>query len=234
MIRQARENNVKIHKWTRSGYPPHVPPLSLFFISDVHKRKISNDLLSSINDKCDLVIVGGDFTEPGVPKLRTEENLAKLVQLGPVLFVNGNNDDEVDQDWLHQLLDSPQVYNLNDRAFTLKQGNKTIRFLGLAQRDYSQEQIDRLFAEDCADFTVVICHYPDVSRFLNGKEINLMLSGHTHGGQIRLGRFGLRSHGGVIKEEGYDKLVSNGYGTTRVSLRLGAKPETHWITLSSE
>lgn len=234
MVRQARENNVKIHKWTSPTFHSQVPPLRFFFITDVHRRIIAEELLESIKGKCDFIIIGGDFTEKGVPKKRTEDNLARLVQLGPVLFVNGNNDDEVDQDWLNKLLNRSGAVHLNDQMILLNQGALNIRLIGLAHRHYTPELLNRLFGDSEADYTIVICHYPDASRFLSGRKVDLMLSGHTHGGQIRFGQLGLRPHGHVTTDEGFLKLVSNGYGTTRIPLRLGAKPETHLITLSSK
>lgn len=97
------------------------------------------------------------------------------------------------------------------------------------------------------DCTVVISHTPDALPALSnypapdgGRWIDLMLSGHTHGGQITL--FGLRplllrtQYGdrywrGWYIENGARLLVSSGVGTTGLPLRLGAPPQAHLITL---
>ena len=59
-----------------------------------------------------------------------------------------------------------------------------------------------------------------------------MLSGHTHGGQIHLFGFRPYERGRLKRENDLTILISNGYGTTGVPLRLGAKAETHLINNS--
>lgn len=60
----------------------------------------------------------------------------------------------------------------------------------------------------------------------------LMLAGHTHGGQIRLGKWGLQEKGVFRLDGGRAKLISNGYGTSTLPLRLGAAPECHVIVIN--
>ncbi|MFP3472451.1 hypothetical protein R0J90_20570, partial [Micrococcus sp. SIMBA_144] len=61
--------------------------------------------------------------------------------------------------------------------------------------------------------------------------IDLMISGHTHGGQIRLFGWGLYKKGRLENLPETTLLVSNGYGTTAIPLRLGAPAETHLLIL---
>ena len=64
-------------------------------------------------------------------------------------------------------------------------------------------------------------------------ELSLLLSGHTHGGQIHLFGFSPYEKGRLKKENDLTVLISNGYGTTGVPLRLGAKAETHLISIEN-
>ena len=57
---------------------------------------ISDKLIEGARDKADLVIIGGDIRERGVPIERVEKNILKLKELGPLYFVWGNNDYEGD------------------------------------------------------------------------------------------------------------------------------------------
>ena len=59
-----------------------------------------------------------------------------------------------------------------------------------------------------------------------------MLAGHTHGGQIRIGKLGLLEKGSFHTNSNQAKLISNGYGTSTVPLRLGAPAECHVITIT--
>ena len=87
MVYEARRNVVKIEKVKLPHYPRQMNPVSIFFISDIHKREISNEIIEDVKGKTDLVIIGGDLLEKGVPFSRVERNLDKLLTLGSVYFV---------------------------------------------------------------------------------------------------------------------------------------------------
>ncbi len=84
-------------------------------------------------------------------------------------------------------------------------------------------------------FRILVSHNPAIASSLTAEdEIRLILSGHTHGGQIRIFGFGPYELGGIKQKNGITVMTSNGYGTTGVPFRLGAKPETHLLTLVPE
>lgn len=87
MVREAFLNNVVFHEMTFSDFPESFKQVSIFFISDIHKRLISDTIISTVSGKADIVIIGGDLTEKGVPMDRVKKNLNKLKSLGPVYFV---------------------------------------------------------------------------------------------------------------------------------------------------
>lgn len=66
------------------------------------------------------------------------------------------------------------------------------------------------------------------------EQISLVLSGHTHGGQIRLFHSEQYLKGGVYAHPNMTLFVSNGYGTTLIPLRFRAPAQTHLITLQRE
>ncbi|MGL4974229.1 MAG: metallophosphoesterase, partial [Bosea sp. (in: a-proteobacteria)] len=85
---------------------------------------------------------------------------------------------------------------------------------------------------------ILMAHEPDL--FVKVPErVSLTLSGHTHGGQIRLfgwspyvpSQFGNRFAYGHVQEDGRDLIVSCGLGTSGPPFRLGAPPEIVWIEL---
>ena len=69
--------------------------LTLFFNSDIQRRKIDEKLIMKIKTDIDAVISGGDLAEGGVPLSRISQNIQTLASLGPVYFIWGNNDREV-------------------------------------------------------------------------------------------------------------------------------------------
>jgi len=101
----ARENNICHLTLNYSTFPAGSKKLTIFFISDIHRRIVDNDIIRKVKGKADLVIIGGDLTEKGVPLEKTEVNLSRLNKIAPIYFIWGNNDNEVKEKELRQLFD---------------------------------------------------------------------------------------------------------------------------------
>jgi predicted MPP superfamily phosphohydrolase len=91
-----------------------------------------------------------------------------------------------------------------------------------------------LDAEDNS-FKILASHYPDITdKIMPEHKISLVLSCHTHGGQIHILGYSPYKKGEVEKLENTTLLISNGYGTTGVPLRIGAPAQCHLITIKNE
>lgn len=235
MYRLALKDCVIYQEITFPEFPESFGEIKIFFISDIHKRKITDQLMEKINEKVDLVIIGGDLLEKGVPIERVEENIQKLKELGFSFFVWGNNDYEMNPRILDGLLLKYGVKILDNTAvsFESDQGDRFI-LLGVDDMSMKRDRLD-LALKDAGEedgFRVLVSHNPDIIHNLKQEDhISLVLSGHTHGGQIRIFGWGPYKKGRLEKNRVTTLLVSNGYGTTSLPLRLGAKPETHLLTL---
>lgn len=169
-----------------------------------------------------------------MPSTRIEENIKRLAAFGvPVVFVWGNNDYEVRQHKLYSIFKAHGVITLRNESVPFTYNGHTIAIAGVddirMEMDHYEEAIKEL---DKGKLNILICHNPEIHEQINEADgIDAIFSGHTHGGQIRFGKFGPYELGktGIVKNAAY--LISNGYGTTKVPLRLGAKPETHIVTL---
>ena len=232
MLRLAFQVNIKNHslqiKEMQSG-----EKLRVFFISDIHRRKIPDTLIKTLIGKVDIVIIGGDLTEKGVPLKRTKHNILLLNKLGTVFFVYGNNDREVDVQKFDSILLETGVTILKNDSARIQTGNSIIRLIGIDDGFSGRVKIEEAFQKvKDHDIIIFVSHAP--AFFKHAKKIaipHLLLAGHLHGGQIRLGPFGLYENGEFIEKVNSAELVSNGFGTTGVPLRLGAKSECHIITL---
>jgi uncharacterized protein len=130
----------------------------------------------------------------------------------------------------------------------LRQQSSTLRFgqakLNLAGVDYQPmgsdylEGTESLLVPDA--FNVLLSHNPDVFPVAARKGFPLTVSGHTHGGQVRMeilrqdlniARFFTPYVDGVYKEGGSAVFVSRGIGTIGMPARLGAPPEVALIRL---
>ncbi|MET3696145.1 predicted MPP superfamily phosphohydrolase [Bacillus oleivorans] len=235
MVREGFATRVKRHTLEFTDFPQG-QQMRIFFISDIHKRNINDKLLALINEKVDAVVVGGDLTERGVPFHKVEKNIKELKKLGPVYFVWGNNDYEVDHKILDALLLHLGVTILDNRAVQLEfETGERVFMLGIDDMNGRKDRLDAALqdAETLGEgFRILVSHNPRILYKISEQDkIRLILSGHTHGGQIRLFGWGLYKKGRIFEKNGVIQLISNGYGTTKIPLRLGAKSETHIITL---
>ena len=87
---------------------------------------------------------------------------------------------------------------------------------------------------------ILLAHEPDVFATMT-EPVALTLSGHTHGGQVRIfgyspavpSRFGNRYAYGRVSEGGRDLIVSGGLGTSVLPVRFGVPPEIVEVTLGA-
>lgn len=235
MWKLAVGNNVIEHHLTFEEFPESFGDVKIFFISDLHKRKISPSIINRVKGKTDIVVIGGDITEKGVPINQVEENVKRLKELGPVYFVWGNNDYETDYHELDAALLSLGVKILDNTAvlFDSPTGDK-ISLLGVDYIEWGRADLDLALSDsEKNSFKILVSHCPRImNRVKEEHRISLVLSGHTHGGQIRFFGLGRYKIGGLAVKGNTLLLTSNGYGTSLVPLRLGAKSETHLIHLS--
>jgi predicted MPP superfamily phosphohydrolase len=237
MYREAHLNVIHSVSLTFDEFPESLGRVAIYFISDIHRRTISKSMLSTLEGKVDLVIIGGDLTEKGVPFSRVEENIKALKELGPTYFVWGNNDYEVDYHELDSLLLSNGVKILDNTAvsFESAKGEK-LSLIGVDDYGTKRSRLDlALLDSEPKSFKILASHNPDIIHEIQEEhEIQFLISGHTHGGQIRLGKWGMHSKGGLKSSKNTKILISNGYGTTFLPLRLGAPAETHLLIVSKK
>jgi len=81
---------------------------------------------------------------------------------------------------------------------------------------------------------LVLSHNPDVAEEQNGPRVDLMLSGHTHGGQVRIpalgapivpSRYGSKYVRGLVRGPAYPVYITRGVGTGGLPVRFGVPPE---------
>lgn len=234
MVKEAFTNRILNHELSFSEFPESFNPVTIFFISDIHRREISDYVITEALGKADMVIIGGDLTEHKVPFQRVRKNIEKLTTIAPVYFVWGNNDYEVDTKLLHSILLDLGVTVLRNTAtsFESKEGD-FLNLVGIDDVGTERDCLDdALLAAKKEGFRLLVSHNPEIiDKILPEHNIHFILSGHTHGGQIRIFGYGPYEKGGIKKIANTILFVSNGYGTTALPLRLGAKAETHLITI---
>ncbi|MFB5661636.1 metallophosphoesterase [Alteribacillus sp. HJP-4] len=230
MLSLAKGNNVTSEKIYLKNLPEQFRGQSIFFISDIHNRLISDKIINRVKDKAELVIIGGDLMEKNVPLEKVRINVKKLTEIGKVLFVWGNNDGENLDEEFSSVLQNEGVFLLENDFYKWNISGESLYIAGLD--DWSRGRAKTSFLTNLPGPLILVMHDPAMTaRLPSGHCIQCAFTGHTHGGQIRLGPLGLREKGGWKNRNGIPVLVSSGYGTTCLPLRLGAPSETHLISL---
>jgi predicted MPP superfamily phosphohydrolase len=138
---------------------------------------------------------------------------------------------------------------LENRAVRLLHGGQPFWLLGLGdqlafrgRRFRGMDDLPRALAQVSDEAPVLLlAHEPDI--FPRGpSRVALTLSGHTHGGQIRVlgyspfvpSRYGNRYAYGHVIEEGRNLIVSGGLGTSGAPVRLGVPPEIVLVRLAQD
>ncbi|WP_339249954.1 metallophosphoesterase [Sporosarcina sp. FSL W8-0480] len=234
MFAFAKRRNVIIHSYTVRKEINRGKKLSLFFISDIHRRHIDKRLLEKVkrHESIDVVVIGGDLAEAGVPLNRIEQNVKALSTLGPLLFIWGNNDREVGEEEIRKIISKHGGIILDNSDASIP-NHPLWRICGTD--DPSSGRVDikaTLRNANSYPYLIVATHNPYMFKKIEAVcSPDLMLAGHTHGGQIRLGKFSMHALGRFSLQDGRAKLISNGYGTSIIPLRLGAAPESHVIKI---
>ena len=203
---ECRRRNVIYHNMNVATGSQADKRLSVFFISDIHRRKIDDKLLAKVQSahEIDIVIIGGDLAERGVPLTRIAENVRKLAQLGPLFYVWGNNDREVGEEEIREIITRYGGKILDNESVAIpghpRLGHMLERTIRQAEMSISVRHSVLLISMKMLFLSHI--RLPFSGKWSSIYRPRLMLAGHTHGGQIRFGKYGLQDKGTFRLREG--------------------------------
>lgn len=227
---------------------PHLPTsfdgAMILYVSDTHKRNLKQKDLANFKNKVDWVLIGGDVAERGISWSLVRHNMKLLSNIAPSFTVYGNHDKRAGTAQLARILQQSGVQLLQDNVEYLQRGNDKLSLIGI---DYRSRQGDELLEQIGDSFCKIAIVHDPLQALRLEQNADLILSGHTHGGQLVLPFFGpvflskayrpisngwysLKRNPEDVHQEG-KMLVSRGYGTNHLPLRLGCPAEMHIITL---
>lgn len=240
MVYLAHHDTIDFRTIRDEDFPTEFDSFRLFFISDIHRRKLKQSTLNKIIENIDIIVIGGDLREKGVPFERTRNNLKMIKNWNkPIYFIWGNNDYEEKPETLYTLLKDENIEVLANETKCIKASNgTTFNLIGLDCCQYKEARVDlAMKGIDNDAYTILITHAPSAFYDMSESEqdsIQTVIAGHTHGGQIRIFGFGLYESGGLKQKRKTNILVSEGYGYTRLPFRLGTKAECHVLTFKQK
>jgi uncharacterized protein len=232
--------------------PPQLEGLRIALLTDLHAgegtptRLIRRACHLAMRERPDLIALTGDFAADDADGFG--EVLAALsclrARLG-VYAVPGNHDHVVGIDtWHREVRGHPVIRDLTNEALIHEVEGARLCIAGVDDLSTGSPQLDVLPPPEKRDTTILLAHDPDQAERARRKydRVDLVLSGHTHGGQVRLPWVGALRNPAEredLYEEGLRRrpwtqvYVSRGVGTVHLPVRFLCRPEVAVLTLSA-
>ncbi len=227
-----------------SGLSPALSGLRIGFLTDLHRSDtLSHEMASTavqmlMAEAPDIIMLGGDYVTFGTGGGRrfvgaAAEALAPLTAPHGVFAVLGNHDDERD---MPAALVAKGFTVLRDARTRIEVRGEPLDIAGIDYWTRKVVVIERV-VRGASPNLILLAHTP--SRLIEAAAlaIPLVLSGHTHGGQIvlpGLGAVAAREFpvvAGAARRESTAIFVSRGVGTVYIPVRLNCPPEVAVLTL---
>ena len=229
-------------------------------ISDLHNAEMGKDnekLLSMLREaEPDIIAITGDLIDSRDTNIEIALHFAKeAVKIAPCYYVTGNHEARVSEyNDLKEGLNELGVIVLEDEKVEIKQYGEKIVLLGVDdpsfQTDYlhgdsvtvMRGNLQELKNEEYG-YTVLLSHRPELFETYVESGVDLVLSGHAHGGQFRLPFVGglvapnqglfPKYETGLYTCNSTNMLVSRGIGNSIIPFRFNNRPEVILIELAN-
>lgn len=228
-------------------------------ISDLHNKKFGSNQhrLLKVVEKAtpDLIVITGDL----IDSKHTDVGMAMefiygAVKIAPTYYVSGNH-----EAWSNEYINLKKqmslagVIILSDEETTITYNGASFRLIGLEDPDVSKTEYPftnsniihnklKSLPDKNTEYTILLSHRPELLEVYAEYSIDLVFSGHAHGGQFRLpfiggmiapdqGFFPKYSEG-VHERKNTTIIISRGLGNSILPLRINNRPELIIVTLN--
>lgn len=217
-------------------------------ISDLHNVKFgkNNQKLVDRIRECepDMIVLTGDLVDSNHTNVdRAVQFVDEIVKICPVYYVTGNHEYWLEKSEYDELMDglvSAGVVILDNQVVEISRGDAKFRLVGLDDKSLADGTLEALLSDE-KELTVVLAHEPQYFARYAGTGVDLVLSGHAHGGQFRLPFVGgiVAPDQGFLPEytageyymNGTEMIVSRGLGNSVIPVRLFNYPEIVCVEL---
>lgn len=251
---------LELNRYTVSSnrLPEEFDGYRIAHVSDLHNTEMGKEnekLLTMLREaEPDMIAITGDL----IDCRRTDMEIAlqfttAAMEIAPCYFVAGNHEARITEyDELKERLTEQGVIVLDDKRIELERSGEKIVLLGVndpafpAKHLYGdteavmKKKLKAISAEENV-FTILLSHRPELFECYADSNIDLVLSGHAHGGQFRLPFVGgvmvpnqgfFPKYDAGLFTEGMTKMfVSRGIGNSAFPFRINNRPEVVLIEL---
>ena len=229
-------------------------------VSDLHNAEFGEgsekliELLSQTDP--DMIVITGDLIDSRHTDIEIALEFARhAIKLAPVYYVSGNHEARVrEYEDLKMGLAEAGVIVLEDQKDQITREGESISILGIDDPSFQE---DYLFGDaasvtssslselqnESEGYTVLLAHRPELFETYVDAGVDLVFSGHAHGGQCRLPFIGglvapnqgffPKYDAGLFSEGSTTMIVSRGVGNSIIPIRFNNRPEIILVTLSN-
>lgn len=231
---------------------PDVPEafdgMRIAFLTDIHHgpyfalERVTGAVRRANQLQPDIVLLGGDYVHRDAQFIRP--CFAELSNLEPELGtfgVLGNHDHWEDAVLTSHSMIEAGIEWINNRSVWVAKDGQRIKIGGVDDLWEGIQNLEATTADAHADdFVILVSHNPDYVEQMDTEKVDLVFSGHTHGGQVTFfglwapfvpSEFGQKYRTGVVQTGSTTVVISNGIGTIAPPLRFFARPEIVLVVL---
>ena len=246
---------------TSSKIPDSFDGFEIAQISDLHNAEFgegNTDLLALLSEvEPHVIVLTGDLIDSRHTDMDIALDFAgKAVQIAPVYYVSGNHEARIPEyAELKMGLTETGVTVLENQKVQITRDGESITFIGIQdpsfRTDYlfgDAESVSRqaitALQNESDGFTVLLSHRPELFDLYVDTGVDLVFSGHAHGGQFRLPFVGglvapnqgffPKYDAGQFVDKNTTMIVSRGVGNSIIPLRINNPPEIVVAELKSE
>lgn len=247
-------------KITSDRLPASFNGFKIAQISDLHNAEIGQNHSEIIRilkeEKPQIIVITGDLIDSNHLDIDTAISFVQqAVNIAPCYYVTGNHEAWIKEDYQKlkdRLLDS-NVIILHDELVILERDSQSIQLIGLDDPEFSDQDsyIQQIVLSTKLSnlnldnrFRLLLSHRPEAFDAYVDNNIDLVLSGHTHGGQFRLPFIGgvvapnqgffPKVDAGEYHEFNTTMIVSRGLGNSIIPIRINNRPEVVIVELVSQ
>ena len=203
-----------------------------------------------------MIAITGDLIDSRNTEIDTALQFAReAVKIAPCYYVTGNHESRIDDfDQLKAGLETLGVKVLDNKRLILQKGNDEITLIGVSDPKFMTRKIEEedeimrqcltQLSEEADTYRILLSHRPEMFDLYKQMGIDLVLSGHAHGGQFRLPFVGglvapnqgffPKYDAGQFIEENTTMIVSRGVGNSIVPFRINNPPELVVVELMNQ
>lgn len=241
--------------------PKEFNNFTIAHISDFHNKQFGKEQVTILNKiksiSPDIIVITGDLIDRRKYDLDTAMTFVSgAMQIAPIYYVSGNHEAWSGKfDTIKEELIGAGVHILDNAEVEISKGNHSISILGLVDPDFHTS--DYMEGTDVSEITkqlsgwsanenfkILLSHRPELFELYCENNMDLIFTGHAHGGQFRIpgiggliapdqGLFPEYTSGSYYKEAS-TMFVSRGLGNSIVPIRIFNRPEIIAVTLRTQ